>query len=153
MKNLKFIEQILTKDELDIIAEEIGMQERYTSGEIRVSIKHNRSFFDKKKTLRDVAIKEFKRLKMFKTRDKNGILLLLVLKERSFYILPDIGITQVLHQNFWNDIAAKSETFFREGKFFKGILHIIRECGKSLQEKFPIKKDDTNELDNNVAIS
>lgn len=153
MANSKFIEKILSKEELEKIAIEIGNQEKTTSGEIRVSIKKQRSFFEKKKSLRDIAIKEFNRLKMFRTRDRNGILLLLLLKERQFYILPDYGISNVLPQSFWDNIARETEDFFRKEKFFDGIINMVQKCGKILSEHFPIKPDDTNELDNKVEIS
>lgn len=153
MARSKFIEKILSREELEKIATEIGNQEKTTSGEIRVSIKKQRSFFERKKSLRDIAIKEFNRLKMFRTRDRNGILLLLLLKERQFYILPDYGISNVLPQSFWDNIARETEDFFRKEKFFDGIINMVQKCGKILSEHFPIKSDDTNELDNKVEIS
>lgn len=148
-----FVHEILSAVEMEKIAEEIKLQEDKTAGEIRVSIKRKRKFFERKASLRNLAIKEFFRLKMNDTRDRSGILLFLILKERQFYILPDEGITKVLDQKFWDDLSASTEKYFREKNFYPGIINVIKECGNILSQHFPRKSDDLNELDNRVAIS
>jgi len=148
-----FIHEILSAVEMEKIAEEIKLQEEKTAGEIRISIKRKKKLFEKKASLRDLAIKEFFRLKMNNTRDRSGILLFLILKDKQFYILPDEGITKVLDQNFWNELSNVTEKYFRNKNFFDGIIHVIRECGKVLSQHFPRKPDDVNELEDRIEIS
>lgn len=149
----QFIHEILSTAEMEKIAEEINLQEEKTAGEIRISIKRKRNLFEKKISLRNLAIKEFFRLKMNNTRDRSGILLFLILKERQFYILPDEGITKVLDQKFWDDLSASTEKHFREKNFYPGIINVIKECGTVLSQYFPRRPDDANELDNRVEVS
>jgi len=109
--------------------------------------------FEKKSSLRNLAIKEIFRFKMSNTRNRSGILLFLILKDKQFYILPDEGITKVLDQNFWNELSNVTEKYFRNKNFYDGIIHVIRECGKVLSQHFPRKPDDVNELDDRVEVS
>lgn len=147
-----FIHQILSDVELEKISEEIKAQETKTSGELKVSIKKGRNFFEKKKPIRELAIREFHRLGMMNTRDRSGILFFLLLKDREFYILPDEGITNKLPQNFWDELAKSTEEFFRNKNFYDGIVYVIRKCGQVLSEHFPRKPDDVDELSNKVEI-
>lgn len=147
-----FIHKILSEVELEKISEEIRIQEQKTSGELKVSIKKGKGFFEKKKSVRDLAIKEFYRLGINNTRDKSGILFFLLLNEKEFYILPDIGITEKLPQSFWDELAKSVEEYFRNKSFFEGIVYVIRKCGEVLSEHFPKKEDDVDELSNKVEI-
>lgn len=148
-----FIHQILSDVELEKISEEIKAQELKTSGELKVSIKKGRGFFEKKKSVRELAIREFHRLGMTNTRDRSGILFFLLLKDREFYILPDEGITKKIPQQFWDELARTTEKYFREKNFFEGIVEVIRKCGNVLSENFPPRQDDIDELSDKVEIS
>lgn len=148
-----FIHKILSEVELEKISEEIKRQELRTSGELKVSIKKGRNFFEKKKTIRELAIREFHRLGMTNTRERSGILFFLLLKDREFYILPDVGISEKLPQSFWDELAKETEKSFREKEFFAGIIKVLRKCGDVLAEHFPRKQDDIDELSNKVELS
>lgn len=147
-----FIYKILSEVELEKISEEIKKQEKKTSGELKVSIKKSRGFFEKKKSIRELAIREFHRLGMTNTRGRSGILFFLLLKDREFYILPDSGITEKLPQNFWDEIAKTVEIYFRDKNFYEGIVFVVRKCGEILSQYFPVKPDDKDELSNEIEI-
>lgn len=147
-----FIHQILSEVELEKISEEIIEQEKKTSGELKVSIKKGRNIFQKNKSIREIAIREFHRLGMSDTRERSGILFLLLLRDREFYILPDIGISEKIPQDFWDQLAKSTEKYFRQKNFFEGIIQILRKCGEILAEHFPRKTDDIDELSNKVEI-
>lgn len=147
-----FINEILSNVELEKISEVIKQQELKTSGELRVAIKEKRNLFERKKSIRELAIKEFYRLGMDRTRERSGILFFILLKEKQFYILPDEGITKKLTQDFWDGLALEVQKFFKEKNFYEGIILVLRECGKVLEKHFPRKPDDINELSDSVAI-
>lgn len=153
MISKNFIHKILSEVELEKISEEIKSQELRTSGELKVSIKKGRSLFDKRKSIRELAVREFHRLGMTNTRDRSGILFFLLLNDREFYILPDIGVSERIPQTFWDELAKEAENSFREKNFFEGILKVLRKCGDVLAEHFPRKSDDVDELSNKVEIS
>lgn len=141
-----------TDDDFLRISNKIKEMEKITAGEIRVAIKEEKQFLKRNKTVRELAEEEFHKLKMNETRDKTGILLYLLLKERQFYILADAGINEKVKQETWDKIRDEMQNEFREGQFTNGMLLGIEKVGKILGEHFPIKVDDTNELSNKVVF-
>lgn len=146
----KFIYQILTDDQLHHISEKIGEMEKHTCGEIRVSIKKSKPFLKMNKSISNLAKEEFFRLGMDKTRDKTGILLFLILKNRQFHILADTGINEKVTQDTWDKIRDDMQEKFRDRLFFDGLISGIEQVGKVLNTHFPVKPDDSNELTNKV---
>ncbi|PID63139.1 MAG: hypothetical protein CR986_00270 [Ignavibacteriae bacterium] len=139
-------------DEFLRISNKIKDSELITSGEIRVSIREYKKFSERNSNLKELAEKEFYRLKMHTTRDKTGILLFFLLGERQFYILADKGINEKVESNVWKEVSLKIQQMFRNGHFAGGIIEGVDMVGKLLHKNFPIKSDDTNELSNKVQI-
>lgn len=149
----KIIYNYLTDDELLRISNKIRTVEKNTSGEIAVSIKEHRKIFERKKSLRDLAVKEFIHLGIKKTKEGTGVLIFFLLSERQFYILADENINKLVSENAWNEIKDSMLEKFLRGEFCKGILFGIEEIGKILSKHFPIKPDDVNEISNRVNVS
>lgn len=151
MKN-RLIYNFFSDDDFLRISNQIKKSEQNTSGEIRISIKEKRPFWEFKKDIKNIAEKEFRKLGMANTRDKTGILLFLLLGERKFYILADEGINNKVSKDTWDKVRDEIQVNFREGKFASGIIQGIERVGNILSEHFPIRKDDTNELSNKVIL-
>jgi len=134
------------------ISGKIKEAEEITSGEICVSIKEGKPFFGRRKNIKDLAISEFIRLGIKKTRDNTGVLILVLLKEREFYILADSGINEKVPENTWDKLKDQMQELFKRGDFCGGILHVVENVGKILCSHFPIKTDDVNELSNRVIL-
>lgn len=134
------------------ISNKIQEMEKITSGEIRVSFKETKPVFQKKKSIRDLAEEEFAKLGMTATRDKTGILIFVLLKERQFYILADSGINEKVEQTVWDSVRNNMQEKFKNGDYLSGVLSAVEQVGKILSKHFPIKADDTNELSNKVVI-
>jgi uncharacterized membrane protein len=128
------------------------MMELNTSGEIVVSIKEKRGLRQRRKSIRQLAESEFKRLKMGNTRDKTGILLFLVLQSKEFTVLADSGIHEKVGDSAWEGIRDLLAGHFKKGLFSEGIIKAVTTMGELLASHFPIKPDDTNELSNKVII-
>ena len=135
------------------ISNKISQAELITSGEIRVSIREDKTFAERNSDLRSLAEKEFYRLNMHQTRDKTGILLFFLLGERQFYILADEGINEKVSGDVWAKISKDIQQNFKNGYFSQGIIKGIESVGELLSEYFPIKPDDKNELTNRVVLS
>ncbi len=144
--------EFLNDDELLRISHTIREMEKHTSGEIVVSIKERRGFFQKGVSAKRFAQKEFKRLGMKKTRDKTGILLFILLESREFYVLADDGIHSIVGDSAWEGIKETLLQYFTTGQFCNGIIAAVRDMGKILSPHFPIKPDDTNEISNRVIV-
>jgi len=148
----RLIYHFVDDDELLRISNKIKEMEKTTAGEICVSIKEKRSFLEKRKSLRELAEKEFFKLGVANTRDKTGILIFLLLEDRKFYILADSGINAKVTQETWDKIKDEIQKKFAKGEFCRGLIFGVEEVGKILSTHFPIKADDTNELSNRINV-
>ena len=148
----ELIYEFFDDDEFLRISSKIKETEKITSGEVRVCIREKRKLTQKHKSIRKLAEEEFYKLGMQNTRDKTGILIFVLLKERKFYILADSGINEKVDQETWDTVRDNMRKKFIDGEFCNGILYAIEEIGQILSEFFPIKSDDTNELSNKVIL-
>lgn len=145
-----YIYNFLDDDDLLRISDRVRDLEKHTSGEICISIKEEPSFKDRRKDIRLLAEEEFFKRNINNTRDKTGILIFIVLKQRKFYILADSGINEKVTHDTWDFIKDEMQDMFARGKFASGIIKAIEEVGRILNTHFPVKEDDTNELSNKV---
>ena len=149
----KLIYNFVNDDELLHITNKIKEYEKLTAGEICVNIRERKTFFQRRKTVDELAKREFARLGIGKTRDKTGVLIYMLLEERQFYILADSAINNKVTEDTWHRIKDGMQEFFLKGMFAKGIIHGVEETGKVLAEHFPVKPDDTNEIPDKVIIN
>jgi uncharacterized membrane protein len=118
-----------------------------TSGEIRVHIEH-RSDLD----AYERAKKVFFELEMQKTKERNGVLFYVCLNPKSFVILGDEKIDQVVKtENFWEGTKELVINHFKNKMYKDGLIYGILKAGKKLQEFFPAQKDNRDELSNEIS--
>lgn len=141
-------EKFFTEEEKSQLVQAIEKAEKLTSGEIRVHLA-DRS----KGTPSNEAKSVFEKLKMTRTKERNGILFYLSLQDRQFVILGDEGIHQKVNDGFWQEIRDKVVQNFKDEKFIEGLILGIQECGEKLALYFPRKKEDKNELFNEITTS
>lgn len=148
------IKQFLDSEQLERIARAVGEGEKETSGEIRVVLREHRDWIARllRLSIRRLAVEEFHRLGMHKTRERTGVILYFLLEDRSFYIYGDKGIHAAVGQPIWDGVVEEISRQAKESNLCDGILHGLNRIGALLQEKFPIRPDDVNELPNQVEI-
>ena len=129
------------------IEDAIGTAERMTSGEIRVHIQPAA-----RGEIRHVAERTFERLGMTKTKERNGVLLVIASEQQRFVILGDSGIDARVPAGFWDAIAAKLHDRFQRGELTAGIVEAIHSAGEQLKTYFPRAHDDRNELSNEINV-
>ena len=147
----KQLKKYLSEPDIKSISQKIGEVEEQTSGEVRVSIRHKREWGEKKLSLHDLALKEFTRLGMHRTKDRTGILIFLLMPERQFRIIADEGIHAKVAEGTWDRVAASMTPHFKEGKFGPGICLAVEAVGLELKKYFPRQSDDRNELSNEIV--
>ncbi len=137
---------LLNKELKKEIVRAIQKAEKLTSGEIRVHIqsKCNKDPFAEGK-------KRFQKLKMHKTKERNGVLIFIALDSKEFAILGDIGIHEKVGDNFWCDIRDKMTESFKKDQIKEGIVAGVEGIGEKLKHFFPLQRDDKNELSNAVS--
>ena len=90
-------EEFLTKAEEQEIVAAIVIAEKNTSGEIRVHIEEINT-----KPPVERAQEVFHLLKMDETELKNGVLFYICMLSKSFAVIGDKGINDLVEPNFWN---------------------------------------------------
>jgi uncharacterized membrane protein len=128
----------------DRIVEAIREAELRTSGEIRVYIAKENAPDAMK-----AAIEQFERMGMTQTRERNGVLIFIAPKSKTFAIVGDEGIHQKCGPDFWNAIIEEMRTHFRENPT-NAIVHAIAKAAEHLAKHFPRRADDRNELPDSV---
>lgn len=138
--------QILNNDEDRRIVEAIRQAELNTSGEIKVHIENHCH-----DNVEERSLFVFNRLKMDETKQRNGVLIYLAVKDQKFAILGDEGINNVVEDTFWNDIRDMMVAEFKQGRFAEGLEHGILRCGEKLKTYFPYQSDDVNEIPDEIS--
>ncbi len=129
------------------IQESIAHAELNTSGEIRVHIDD-----ECKEDVLNKAAKIFHKLKMHKTKQRNGVLFYLAVTDKKFAILGDKGIHEKVPENFWDHIKEDMLIHFKKDEFTDGLRKGIGMAGEKLKAHFPLLKNDSNELSNDMTF-
>ena len=145
-----FPKKYFSKEDLNAVSNAIADVEKRTSGEIRVVARHQRYRKEKNLSLHDLALQEFYHLGMEKTRDRIGVLILILFAERQFQIVADEGIHTKVEEGTWETLAARMSSHFKAGEYRDGIIYVVQEVGSLLARHFPRRAGDTNELPNDV---
>ena len=140
------VEDFLTQEEEQAIVEAIRVAEKNTSGEIRVHIEKTTSL-----DAYDRAMEVFNLLKMDETELKNGVLIYLAVKDKTFVICGDKGINDVVANDFWDSTRDIMVNHFKSGHYKQGLIDGIINAGNQLQKHFPYLEGDTNELSNEIS--
>lgn len=136
-----------SKEQQTQILSSVMEAEKDTSGEIRVHIETSC-----KEDVLDRAAWVFDKLGMKKTAERNGVLFYLAVNDKKFAIIGDAGINARVPAGFWDEISALLQKNFRDGRITEGLSEGISLAGKQLKTHFPYKKDDVNELPDEISF-
>ena len=140
------LDQFISIPDQRRVVDAIGDAEKLTSGEIRVHITPKCG-----DDVMKAAIKTFDRLKMYKTRHRNGVLIYMAFESRKFAILGDAGINAVVPENYWENEKDTLLIHLKQNDPATGLCKVIASVGEKLKEFFPIEEDDENELSNEIS--
>ena len=144
---MKSAKDFLTKEQQESIVQAIADAEHQTSGEIRVHIESNCKGdpFQRATTV-------FVKLKMNKTKERNGVLFYLAVKDRKVALVGDSGIHAVVTPDFWVQVKDVVLQSFRQENFSGGLSLGIEKAGEQLKKYFPYSKNDVNELSDEISF-
>lgn len=149
MKLFSFNKKELFSDpEKERLVYAIRQAERLTSGEIRLFVESRCEYVDPM----DRAREAFVALGMDKTKQRNGVLLYIALRDHQFAILGDQGIHEKVGNDFWQKEALLLKTHFSSHKIIEGIEVCVKEIGESLYHYFPYESGDQNELPDDIVF-
>ena len=141
-------EKLFSTADREAIVNAIRSAEVSTSGEIQVHIESRC-----KGEVLDRAVKVFDTLKMYQTKDRNGVLFYLAVVDKRFAILGDKGINEVVPEDFWEKIKEHMAGLFKQGQFTQGLIDGIKMAGEQLGTHFPYQGDsDINELPDEISF-
>jgi uncharacterized membrane protein len=130
-----------------LVEKAIAESELQTSAEIRVHLETSFSG-----DILDRAASVFARLNMHRTKLRNGVLILLGIKNKQFAVIGDIGINRLVPKSFWDNTRSVMEEHFKRSEFATGLAAGVRLAGDELSKHFPRKPDDINELSNEISF-
>ncbi|MCC6818055.1 MAG: TPM domain-containing protein [Bacteroidia bacterium] len=135
----------LDRDKVKVFIEEA---EKLTSGELRVHIESSSKI---EPFLRGLEV--FEQLNMHNTKLKNGVLFYIAYKSKSFAIVADKGINDLVPNGFWDEISSEMSALFKQGLITDGLVYGIRSAGEKLAKFFPYDgATDTNELSDEISF-
>ena len=94
----------------------------------------------------DRAIEVFSQLRVWDTEHNNGVLIYLLLADRSVEIVADRGIHAKVDSDEWEKICGAMEADFKQENFKDGVVKGIQAIAKQLAEHFPTHSKGPNEL-------
>ncbi|MCT8338795.1 TPM domain-containing protein [Flavobacteriaceae bacterium TK19130] len=141
------VEDFLTASEEAEIVEAIRKAESNTSGEIRVHLEAHAEI-----DAYDRAEEVFHYLHMDNTKNSNGVLIYVAVEDRMLVILGDSGINDVVEVNFWDSTRDIIIQHFKNGDTKQGLVEGILMAGEQLKRHFPYKKNDKNELPDDISV-
>src|SRR5438445_9663932 len=139
--------EFLSKLEHDQIVSAIREAESKTSGEIRVFIQRGKLDADPL----IVAQQKFQRLGMFKTRERNAVLIFVAPRAHKFAVVGDQAVHEKCGEQFWQRLVGVMREHFQNEKFSHAIVEAIREIGKLLAVHFPRTPTSSNEMPDEIV--
>lgn len=139
----------LHHDEQKLIIEAIRKMEQRTSGEIRLYIESRCKYVEPL----DRAAEIFWGLKMDQTKDRNGVLVYIAVRDHQFAIYADKGIYDALGRTFWHNEVSAMKVHFKENHLTEAILQVVHDVGDALHKHFPYEHAaDKNELPDDIVF-
>jgi uncharacterized membrane protein len=132
---------------LDAIQREIALQERRHRGEICLVVEAELTSGHLWRDLssRERAKEVFALRGVWNTEENNGVLIYLLLAERSVEIVADRGIDARVTQE-WHALCRMMESHFSAGRFEEGAIAGVRAVSELLVRHFPASGEERNEL-------
>ena len=130
------------------IGEAIRASERTHTGELRFAIEaslHPGALL-RGQNPRARAEEVFAQLRVWDTEANSGVLIYVQLVDRRIEIVADRGISAKVQQPEWNAICRGMEAAFRERRFERGALQAIARVTRLLEQNFPARGENPNEL-------
>ncbi|MEO8513587.1 MAG: TPM domain-containing protein [Ignavibacteria bacterium] len=155
MSKKQWIHNYFSEDELNYIQSAADAVESRTVGEIVLSFRNKKTLLEKLYSNHELAMKDFDKLEVYKTRERTGVLVFLIFEEKYFDIIADEGIFAKIPDDTWNKMEEKLKDDFRNKNYAAGILTLINEMGEVLSREFPTRAgaDNDDEIKNEIVVN
>jgi putative membrane protein len=99
-----------------------------------------------------VAMEQFVRRGIGRTRGRTGILIFVSLAERYARIIADEGISARVPQSQWQAAVDALVVHMRDGRIADGFVAAIELCGRELAQNFPRTETTRDELPDRIYL-
>lgn len=137
------LRRVLPPEALDRLTRRVQASEQRHSGEIRIYVEAGlpTSYLLRSGPVsavtRQRALTLFGKLRVWDTELNNGVLIYLLLAERSIEIVADRGIDRHIPLADWQAMLARMGSAFRAGHFEDGLTQALEEVSARLVQHFP----------------
>ncbi|PQA77023.1 TPM domain-containing protein [Rhodoferax sp. TS-BS-61-7] len=154
-------DRVLSADVLQRLQARVVASEAQHSGEIRICVEAGlpNSYLlrpDNTPTLlRQRALAQFGRLRVWDTEDNNGVLIYLCLAERAIELVADRGVDRVVPTDQWQGVVQQLATALRAGQYEQGLAQSIDAMCAVLTQHFALQpgQHNPNELPDAPVLS
>jgi uncharacterized membrane protein len=139
---------------LTAIEQAIEASEKQHRAEIRVAVEVALDARDlwRVRSARKRALEVFTELGVWNTRERNGVLIYVLLAERDVEIVADCGFDGRVEEHEWREACSVMEREFEAGRWRDGVLRGIEAISVLLAREFPASEPNPNEQQNRPAI-
>lgn len=137
-------------DVLRRLQQRVAASERRHSGEIRIYVEAALplSYLWRDASTRQVtrqrALAMFSKLGVWDTANNNGVLIYLLLAERSIELVADRGLNDLVAPQVWHAVASRMGAAFKQGHFEDGLAQALEEVSAMLVQHFPLEAGAVN---------
>jgi TPM domain len=139
---------------IEAIDEEIRISERSHSGEICFVVEAALDCYSivKNKSPTARAMELFSRMHLWDTENNSGLLIYVLLADRTVVILADRGIHAKVGDEPWQKICLTMENHFKKGDYEYGAIAGIRAVTEQVEKYFSTAYADRNEISNRPVL-
>ena len=139
---------------LKAIEKAIAASESEHAGEIRFAIEAalDGGPLFKGQSSRERALDVFSQLRVWDTQHNTGLLIYLLLADRTVEIVADRGIHDKVGGQEWEKICRQMEMAFKQSNFEGGVIAGVQAVSQHLKAHFPVAGRDRNELPDKPVI-
>lgn len=141
------LEKFFSEEEKKNISSAISKAESLTDAEIKIHLEL-KCKIDPLKRAKEL----FSKLKMHKTKERNGILFYIATEDKKFAVFGDKGIAEKVSESFWEEEKNLVIEHFKNSKYEEGLIKAIEIMGFKLAELFPFSGY-KNELSNEISFN
>lgn len=149
MRHPRWARALFDDDDFEAIAAMVHEAERHTSGEIRVHLERR---LPRGIDALTRAGHVFTHLKMDATAERNGVLIYLAVDDRALAIVGDTGVHARVGDDYWQRVRDAMVARLRAGAARDAVVDAVTDVGLVLQKFFPHRRDDRNELSDDVSL-
>ena len=126
---------------------DVAASEQRHTGEVRICVegslpvsylwRHLRDGVSAAEIVRQRALMQFSKLRVWDTEDNNGVLIYVLLAEHAIELVADRGVHRLVPPDEWATIVARLSNALQSGSFEDGLTQALEEVSAVLVSHFP----------------